>query len=477
MQLRTMTAIGLALLLPVVIAMAWLAWQWQALAPPVQSTLRVLVFGVPIAGAAAGAYVALMVAWRRYADRQMIEADKVIALTLAQRPLPDALTSLSYTYHENPHKALPLLSAEPATAPELPPPTVPTFAALLDAGKIGPGQPLCLGYDESGQALAGSWNDLYSCGVGGMTGSGKSWAVAFLAGQSAAAGARIILIDPHAGDPESLANRLAGLSASFMCNVASVPSEIESALKLAHAKLDNRRSGRGGTWPLLLICDEWTSLLRGHLGDLLTATALDIAEQGRKFGVFALLAAQAWQVAAAGQVRDRLASHYVLRTRGDQFRYQTGLRTAGAPADTLTLQAGQAYMLSVRGDLTRVVIPMMTPADITRLGLLIDHPAAAVAPPFGFHPSALPKTLPLTPAAEIKGNTTGTQREHKTELISSAPEPVRMVSPEAAHAASLFLAGKDIPEIIRELRGDLRGRAYQTASAEIHDLIREGMHR
>lgn len=474
MQVRTITGIGLALLIPVIITMAWLAWQWQALAPPVQSTMRVLVFGIPIAAAAAGAYVLIAGAWRRLVDWRSIEAGQRASLARAERALPDNLTNLSYSFHDS-RSTLPAPDLEIRTLPELPPPTAPSFAHLLDAGKIGPGQPLCLGYDETGHAITGSWNDLYSCGVGGMTGSGKSWAVAFLAGQSAAAGARIILIDPHAGDPESLSNRLGGLSGSYMCDVASTPSEIESALKLASRILEGRKTGRGAGWPLLLICDEWTSMLRGQLGDLLTATALDIAEQGRKFGVFALLAAQAWQIAAAGAVRDRLASHYVLRTRGDQFRYQTGLRTAGAPADTLTLQAGQAYMLSVRGDLSKITIPMMTPADITRLGLLIDKPAAAALPAFGFRPSALPPTQPLTPTAEINGNSRGNHMEIKTELISSAPQSAKMVSPEAAHAAMLFLAGKDIPEIIRELRGELKGRAYQTANAEIHNLIREGM--
>jgi hypothetical protein len=82
----------------------------------------------------------------------------------------------------------------------------------------------------------------------------------------------------------------------------------------------------------------------------------------------------------------------VLRTRGDQFRYQTGLRASGAPEDTLTLKQGEAYLLSTRGDLQRVIIPQMTHADMLRLGTLIDAPARSPAK-FGFTPS----TAPLTP--------------------------------------------------------------------------------
>jgi predicted GIY-YIG superfamily endonuclease len=45
---------------------------------------------------------------------------------------------------------------------------------------------------------------------------------------------------------------------------------------------------------------------------------------------------------------------------------------------------------------------------------------------------------------------------------------------EAARAAALFQAGKDVADIIRELRGDLKGAARQQASAEVQKLIREG---
>lgn len=454
-------------LIPIIGAGTWLWIQWYQLPPLVQSTLRILVFGIPLGGAAAAIYVGIIAAYNRLARLEIVKADRTIALTHAQRDLPGGLTNLSYSFHDS-RKALPAPELEQVSAPELAAP-IPTFGNLLDAGQIGPGRPMLLGFNaDTGQALTGSWNDLYSCGVGGMTGSGKSWAVAFLAGQSAAMGARCILIDPHQGDPESLSNRLAGLSASYMCDVASTPQAIEAALKLAAAKLDNRKAGKGGNWPILLICDEWTSLLRGRLGDLLTATALDIAEQGRKFGVFAILAAQAWQVDAAGAVRDRLASHYVLRTRGDQFRYQTGLRAATAPADTLTLQSGQAYMLSVRGDLQRVVIPQMAPADLLRLGGLIDKPASA-APTFGFHAPTAP--LPVV-TAEAGGKPLGSGG---AQAASTAAPTVKIVSAEATRAAALFKAKMSEKAIVKELRGIDGGRNYEAARNEVRNLILEGL--
>lgn len=452
-----------------IIAIFWREWLVFSTAyPNVADLLRFVAFAAPVSLGVGYAYMGMLILWRRFGEREQIRADKVIGLAKAQRAFPDNLQSLSF--HDS-HKAQVAPPVVEETQRALPAPSVPSFAQLLNDGQIGPGRQLILGYDAASSApITGSWNDLYSCGIGGMTGSGKSWAIAFLAGQSAAAGARIILIDPHAGDPESLSNRIAGLSPSYMCDVASEPRDIESALKLASSKLYARRAGRGGSWPILLIVDEWTSLLRGKLGDLLTATALDFAEQGRKFGCFAMLGAQAWQVDAAGAVRDRLASHYVLRTRGDQFRYQTGLRASVAPEDTLTLQAGQAYLLSVRGDLTKIQIPTMTQADIMRLGTLIDKPAGSTGSAFGF---SLPPTQPLTPITA----SAETSRKHSGNIAETSPAHVSTAaqSPEAVRALALLHEGRDLPAIVKELRGvtPRSARSYMAALAEVTDLLRQ----
>jgi integrase len=172
--------------------------------------------------------------WRWYGEREHIRADKVIALTKAQRAFPDALQSLSF--HDS-HKALP---APPPLLPELvsAPPSVPTFGQMLDHGLIGPGRPLILGYHaETGAPLTGSWKDLYSCGIGAQQGAGKTWLLAFLLAQSAAAGGRLIICDLHAGDDESLANRIGALAPAFMMDIASTPMLRKFFNALARKKL------------------------------------------------------------------------------------------------------------------------------------------------------------------------------------------------------------------------------------------------
>ena len=327
-----------------------------------------------------------------------------VAQAEAQRQFP-LLTS--YNQHLHNQYAPPQLAAPSETVTTIA--SVPTFAQLLDSGQIGPSKPLILGYDAmTGQPITGAWKDLYSCGVGALQGAGKTWLLAFLLSQSAAAGGRLIICDLHAGDEESLANRIGALAPAFMCDIASTPKEIESAFAFADDKLEKRK-GNSARWPIVLVADEWTSLLRTSAGTKLPSHIQNIAEQGRKFNVNGMLAAQAWTKAASSDVRNQLTSHYVMRQRPEEARYQLGLRAEQLPDDVRSLPDATGYFLNVRGDLVKIVVPFMTAADIARCGEMIDTPAAS-PPKFGF--LAPTERLPL-PATEIApdGNGTATGRQ------------------------------------------------------------------
>lgn len=379
----------------------------------------------------------------------------------------------SFTNHQHNEYAPAQLPPNTPTVTTLPTPQIPTFAQLLDAGRIGPGQPLLLGFDaSSGQPIQGTWRDLYSCGVGALQGAGKTWLLAFLLCQSAAQGGRLIVCDLHAGDEESLANRIPALAPAFMCNVASTPNEIATALAFADHKLERRKSNNA-RWPIVLVCDEWTSLLRTSVGPQLAPHIQNIAEQGRKYNVNALLAAQAWTKAASSDVRNQLTSHYVLRQRPDEARYQLGLRGDQLPADLRGLPDAVGYLLTVRGDLVKVIIPKMTASDIARVGAMIDTSSSAVGRPFGF---TLPPTQPLT--AEVGQQWAGSGIDVGAEVGKAAAQTARIRSPEAVRAAALFLEGKSHAEIVFELRGvksSAGGSTYKTALKEIEQLIREGV--
>lgn len=350
--------------------------------------------------------------------------------------------------------------------------SIPTFAQLLDQGVIGNGRPLILGYDAlTRQPIAGAWKDLYSCGVGAQQGAGKTWLLAFLLAQSAAGGGRLIICDLHAGDDESLANRIGSLAPAFMCDIASTPKEIESAFAFADEKLERRKTN-SARWPIVLCCDEWTSLLRTSAGSGLPAHIQNIAEQGRKFNVNGILAAQAWTKAASSPVRNQLTSHYVMRQRPDEARYQLGLRSDQLPADIRGLPDATGYLLNVTGELIKVIIPHMTAADIARCGEMIDNPAGS-PPKFGFlaPTQRLPGSLPVD-APEAARKPAGSEQ---TQAASTAAQSGKVASSEAMRAAAFFRSGMSEKAIVKELRGVEGGRNYEAVRDELRALIIEGL--
>lgn len=396
-----------------------------------------------------------------------LRADKVRAIEEARRPGP-----VAHSYSPRISISGGTVAADALAALPSPVAAVPAFSALLSEGKIGLDadgrrQPLILAYNAAtGEPIEGSWKDLYSAGVGALQGAGKSWLEAFLLGQSAAQGARLIICDPHAGhDSESLAARIAPLSSAFLCDVAQSDREILDALKLANDELVRRAAGKGESYPLIVCVDEWTSLLRGELGAVLPDYVTNFAEQGRKFNVNALLSAQGWTKDAAGIVRNRLTSHYVLRQRPDEARYQLGLRAAQLPTDIRTLPDATGYLLTVRGNFVKVVIPRMTAADLVAIGEQLGGKAASEPPETGRHFGFAPSP----PKAKINRNESDRESGvNRDGMPSAAPA-------DLARVIALFRAGKSIGEIVREIYGALSGTPYNQARAEVERMIRQAL--
>jgi hypothetical protein len=306
----------------------------------------------------------------------------------------------------------------------------------------------------------------------------KSWLAAFLLSQSVLQGARLIVCDLHYGSPESLGTRLEALAPAFMCDVASTPDAILSAMKLGHDKLKQRIAGRGGNWDILIAIDEFTSLLRTKVGPVLPGFLEDVTEQGRKFHVNGLLSAQGWTKDSAGTVRNRLTSNYVLRQRPDEARYQLGLGAGQLPLDIRLLPDACGYLLDVRGNLTKIVVPQMTAADLANVGQMIASPANAQGSPFGFAPASRPLQAIAAHAsseAEPKRNRSG--NEAGNDAASTAPGrgvPAVMMPPEAARVYAAWQDGRDVTDLAKEANGGkATGAGYQQKLREINDLLRQ----
>ncbi len=266
-------------------------------------------------------------------------------------------------------EAAPQALPEPEPQPQ-PEKGIPTFRDLLTRGIIqatlAQGKML-LGYQvQDGTLRSGSWLDLYSVGIGGVSGSGKTTTVRFLLFQAVLAGARLVMIDPHIGEPEeSLAAQfqaLPGIHQLPPCDDA--PDQVLRRVTWLNREYRRRKSGASHTVPIIFVVDELNGLLRRldderkkALADLL----LDIAQEGRKFGMFALLIAQRWSHADLGggtigaAIRDSLASSIAHRFKSEaQARLLVGGRES---ALCLELPAGQFLFRDTDGGLAHMITP------------------------------------------------------------------------------------------------------------------------
>lgn len=381
-------------------------------------------------------------------------------LAEAQRPIVPTVPQHLVITNPPPPPPLPGPVAPPEPPPA--PPTVPTFAALLEAGTVGPGNPLLLGYDRTtGAAVEGSWLDLYSCAVGGLSGSGKSWTAAFLAAQAAAHGARLVILDPHAENPQSLAARLAPLRPRFICDVADTPKTMLASVNLVASELRRRTAGgRGEPW--LFLADEFSALQRGELADPLSHLVEALGQEGRKLGLYGMVCGQVWTATRAGgsELRDSLASAYVHRLRPSQARMLTGLTSADLPADLLYLPAGSCYLLSTSGELRPLVIPQMGPDDIAHVAQLAAGPSAG--------PSS---KLPIG----FRSPNPGSSREATLEAYPSGQHNAPKWSAEEAEILEALRGGKSPTEVAAAIAGTTSGRKYQDAARKVADVIRRAI--
>lgn len=399
----------------------------------------------------------------------------------ARRPLVPA--TLHYAPHhelEYRHDGAAQLPGDVA-APSAP--SVPSFAQLLDQGRIGKGNPLCLGYDAEGKPVEGSWLQLYSTAVGGLSGSGKSWTATFLAAQAALFGSRIVLCDPHAADEQSLARRLSPMRGRFVCEVASEPGDILRAVALVADELERRKhGGRGEPW--LFIADEFSAMQRGELAEPLSALVEALGQEGRKLGLYGMVCGQVWSAARAGgtELRDSLASAYVHRLRPAQARMLTGMTANDLPGDLLQLPAGTAYLLDTSGDIRRVTIPQMTPADVERVaGLLTDSAPTMPAMP-GLrlvHSRANTQAEGQAAAGDLDTPRPGDRPGPGPALAwggdgrASAPGSPTPRSAEEARILALLAAGRSVRSVAAELSGtDNPGeRRHKAAREQVEALI------
>ena len=356
--------------------------------------------------------------------------------------------------------------AEPTATVTVSVDKAPTFAELVAAGTIGPGQPLYLGMSAQG-ALTGTWKSVYSSGIGGVQGSGKTWTGISLALQSLAAGANVMVVDPHHGDPESLGARLQPVARLLGAPVASDAADIRRLLGKVRAELARRAGGGTDRRLWLLVVDEYTALQRGELGEEITATIEAVTQEGRKLAIICLLLGQRWSAtrSGGGDLRNTLTSAFVHRMRPEDARMLTGMRADQLPRDTLQLAPGECYVLDTSGDFTRVVTPRLTDADVAAFAALLTRSATSSRP--------VPDQFPTSSTGSI-----GTGHTHQFRISSATSSDDEHAGqdandPQYAEVRAWVLEGVSYAQIKARLVGEhvKRGRASQDADQRLTAIL------
>ena len=299
---------------------------------------------------------------------------------------------------------------------------------------------------EEGQPVTAPVRELCHVGIAGATGGGKSTILRLLLTQLLAAGASVILADPHYADVDPRSgDDWRAIRAGLHMQPAYRYRDIRELLAWLVGEIDQRLAmrRRGQVWnnSLFLAFDEYPLIAQNvpEAADLVGRTL----REGRKVDIFILGAFQdalVRSIGGNGAVRENYRTAYYLG--GDQHTARVLLDVRGR-VDESHLGRGVALLRS----------PATTPAREVRVPRLSNEQILAI--------------LPTSTGVEV--------------LRGSGPEVVPASGLEAGmevgveaireqRILQLLAAGTSQNEIIRQLWGATGGRVYQEAAAVIRRI-------
>lgn len=360
-------------------------------------------------------------------------------------------------------------------------PRIPSFAELLETGviqqAISQGK-LILGYNaDTHMPRYGSWLDLYSAGNGGVTGSGKSSTTRFILFQAVMASAKLVMIDPHIGEQkDSLAHQFALLPPSVHqirpCDdrESSVSKRIEwLSRELARRQKPGALAGQ----PLVFVIDEFNRVMRHASKEIRTALSkllLDIEQEGRKFGIFALLIGQRWSAQDLGgaDIRTSLASKLAHRFSDEG----QAVRFMGSKYGKKLIELAPRHWLFY--DTDGVTSEMVTPETVSEDGAIVARilTSVAVSNPMAIPDSDASEITSAPPLYLLPGVGMDAGADAITEPLDAQTEAL---TPQAMRVLALIKEKRGQNEIIEEIWGfkSSDGRPYRAAVEEYRAVLAE----
>jgi hypothetical protein len=175
---------------------------------------------------------------------------------------------------------------------------------------------IVLGHDKLGKPVTRELERLKNILILGLPGQGKSSLACWLLSQMVVnCDARLIIIDRHARDDESLSAMLAPFEKRFLCPPAYRFEDMQNSIEAAVEILTNRMEGNDADRrPVVFVVDEFTDLMRSKKIDGLTDAVEGFNAMGRKYGCFSLCIGQLVNASRTGgtEIRSLFATKMLL---------------------------------------------------------------------------------------------------------------------------------------------------------------------
>ena len=394
---------------------------------------------------------------------------------LGKPPLPAGLQALTYHADAQVVPALPASVEAPEIAPVRVPP--PLARTLIAQGAIGHGEELLLGFDAEGQPIRRPWKQLKAVLILGLQGGGKTTTACWLLVQVVLGGGRLAVIDKHAHSQEdSLYAKLRPLQGCFACPVGDAPATALEVVRFVRSVFDARLAGAPLSYPLLLVVDEFSAIMRqggtdgpwATVAETLVALLEDLNFEGRKHWCYAICIGQAANASRSGgtEVRDTFNTRIVHAMREKQSQM---LSLTEQKQQIARLMAGQVY-IDIEGpeEPFFAQIPYLTEDDLQFVATHLRLPAAQVQaettaplptlPPLPPNPGATtrpsaeetpplsPSLSPVAPLTLVRKALTAEERERERILTAHAENPELSAS---GIASLLHISNNKVPLIKR----------------------------
>jgi hypothetical protein len=364
--------------------------------------------------------------------------------------LPAHLQTLTYSYEP---RGLPAPASAVSVQHEVAPVTirpVPSARTLIEQGILGRGQDILLGFDVEGNAVYRAWKQLKAILILGLQGGGKTTTACWLLVQVVLSGGRLAVIDKHArSEEDSLYTKLRPLETCLVCPVGDAPDTALHVLGVARAVFDARLAGELCSFPLLLVVDEFSAILRQSesggpwetVAHELVALVEDLNSEGRKHQCYAICIGQAANASRSGgtEVRDTFNTRIVHAMRGKQAQL---LGLTEQQQHIARLERGQVYVDSEGAEEPFFIqIPYLSEAE---LHLVAGH--------LRLSPPQADLTLPTLPPLPYKpGQTPLPVMDDALAPSLSSTVPLKIVpkalTPEERERERILAAHRENPDL------------------------------